>query len=298
MKISIETPRGFSFRRTMLSHGWCRLLPFEADDESWTLKRVFDTGAAQPVTASICATDSALEVEIPHGKLSGRAAEKILRDVPHIFRLDDDMTAFYEATNAVQHFVWIEPAGAGRLLRSPTVYEDLVKTVCTTNCSWALTLKMTAGLVSGLGRAAKDGRRSFPTPEEMAAAPLSFYSDEVRAGYRAPYLKELAESVATGRLDVEGWLKSELPTDELKREMKRVKGVGDYAAENLLKLVGRYDVLALDSWVRAKFARMHNKGRPAPDSRIARRYARFQEWRGLALWCEMTKDWLNDEKKI
>ncbi len=130
----------------------------------------------------------------------------------------------------------------------------------TTNCSWSLTRKMVTGLVHGLGRESKAGGRTFPTAEVMAAQPLDFYRDVVRAGYRAPYLSELAERVAAGELDVEGWAASELPTAELKREMKRVKGVGDYAAENLLKLVGRYDVLALDSWVRAKFAQSAQQG--------------------------------------
>ena len=31
----------------------------------------------------------------------------------------------------------------------------------------------------------------------------------------------------------------------MKKEIKKIKGVGDYAAENLLKLLGRYDGLAL-----------------------------------------------------
>ena len=76
--------------------------------------------------------------------------------------------------------------------------------------------------------------------------------------------------------------------------MKRVKGVGDYAAENLLKLVGRYDCLALDSWVRAKFARTRGGGRAkVDDAKIARFYSRFRDWRGLALWCDMTRDWLD-----
>jgi hypothetical protein len=74
--------------------------------------------------------------------------------------------------------------------------------------------------------------------------------------------------------------------------MKHVKGVGDYAAENLLKLVGRYDGLALDSWTRAKFFKVRNNGRKATDKKIGRYYSRFNEWRGLALWCDMTRDWL------
>jgi len=171
-----------------------------------------------------------------------------------------------------------------------------VKMICTTNCSWALTVKMINGLVDALGRESSGGRQTFPTPETMASMSEKFYRDEVRAGYRAPYLKELAERVASGDIDAESWLRSELPTPELKRDMKRVKGVGDYAAENMLKLVGRYDGLALDSWVRGKFARMHNGTRKASDKKIERYYSRFAEWRGLALWCDMTRDWLEDEQ--
>ena len=115
---------------------------------------------------------------------------------------------------------------------------------------------------------------------------------EVRAGYRAPYLKELSDRVASGELNVEAWLKSDLPTRELLKQIKGVKGAGDYAAENLLKLLGRYDGLALDSWTRAKFFQVRNNGRKANDKKIARYYARFNEWRGLALWCDVTRDWL------
>jgi 3-methyladenine DNA glycosylase/8-oxoguanine DNA glycosylase len=76
------------------------------------------------------------------------------------------------------------------------------------------------------------------------------------------------------------------------KEIKGVKGVGDYAAENLLKLLGRYDGLALDSWTRARFYQLRNNGRQANDKKIARYYSRFNEWRGLALWCDVTRDWL------
>ena len=67
----------------------------------------------------------------------------------------------------------------------------------------------------------------------------------------------------------------------------------NYAAENLLKLIGRYDGLALDSWTRAQFFKTRNNGRKATDKKIARFYRRFDSWQGLALWCDMTKDWLD-----
>ena len=178
------------------------------------------------------------------------------------------------------------------MLRSPTVFEDLVKMICTTNCSWALTEKMVTGLVRNLGRESTNGHRTFPTPEAMALMPEKFYVNEVRAGYRAPYLKQLADRVASGALDVEGWLKSPLATPDLTKEMRGILGVGPYAAENLLKLLGRYDGLALDSWTRAKFFSVRNNGRKTTDKKIARYYSRFKKWRGLALWCDMTRDWL------
>jgi N-glycosylase/DNA lyase len=212
-----------------------------------------------------------------------------------MLRLDDDLSGFYQTMKGEAAFQWIATQGAGRMLRSPTVYEDLVKMICTTNCSWSLTEKMVTGLVQNLGREVNDGRRTFPGADAMALMPLKFYVNEVRAGYRSAYLKELAERVASGSLNVEEWLSSDLPTRELIKKMKGVKGVGDYAAENLLKLLGRYDGLALDSWTRAKFFEFHNNGRKANDKKIARYYARFNEWQGLALWCDMTRDWLDGQ---
>ena len=294
MKITITTPVNFDFKRTVISHGWYGLLPFELDRPKWTLIRVIDLGQKAPVTISLKMNKRTLGVETsrPLGK---QAVQTVLKDVQHMLRLDDDLGPFYESMSGHEEFGWISRQGAGRMLRSPTVFEDLVKMICTTNCSWALTEKMVTGLVQNLGRESNDGRRTFPNAETMAAMPLKFFVDEVRAGYRAPYLKELAEKVAGGSVDVESWLSSELPTADLIKKMKQVKGVGDYAAENLLRLLGRYDGLALDSWTRAKFFQVRNNGRKATDKKIARYYARFGEWQGLALWCDMTRDWLDSE---
>jgi N-glycosylase/DNA lyase len=232
-----------------------------------------------------------LRLTIPRA-LGKKDSASVVRSVRHIFRLDDNLEHFYSAMDSDSGFQWISKQGAGRLLRSPTVFEDLVKMICTTNCSWALTRKMVTGLVQILGREGPDERRTFPTPEAMALMPVKFYVNEVRAGYRASYLKELADRVASSALNVEEWLTSPLPTKELIKQIKSVKGAGDYAAENLLKLLGRYDGLALDSWTRAKFFQVRNKGKKTTDKKIARFYSQFNEWRGLALWCDVTRDWL------
>jgi 3-methyladenine DNA glycosylase/8-oxoguanine DNA glycosylase len=294
MEITIPTPRDFSFRRTVMSHGWCVLPPFEFDKTTWTLIRVLDAGQSKPITVIISSAKRGLVIRTSR-RAGRKVIERIVRDVRHMFRLDDDMSGFYETISAEPEFAWIASEGAGRLLRSPTVFEDLVKMICTTNCSWALTEKMVQALVTELGSESDDGRKSFPTAAVMAAKPAAFFRDKIRSGYRAPYLSELAKRVASGALDVESWLTSELSLAELLKEMKSVKGVGNYAAENLLKLIGRYDGLALDSWTRARFFGKRNQGRAASDKKIARFYARFNSWRGLVLWCDMTSHWLDPE---
>ncbi len=291
--ISLETPANFSFKYTVGSHGWSDLPPFVLDEETGHLSYVFTDGkSGNSVSARISDGGGKLDIEIPQADFD---RDKLIADVRHIFRLDDDLNDFYTAIANSNGLAWVANANAGRLLRSATVFEDLVKTLCTTNCSWALTRKMTLNLVEKIGLPAADGKKAFPTPEALGKVSEDFFRSEIRAGYRSPFFVELAESVAGSRLDPESWLRSELPTAELKKEIKSIKGIGDYAAENLLKLLGRYDGLALDSWLRGQFYKKHNREKVCADKKIEKHYRKFGVWQGLAMWCDMTEKWF-DEK--
>ena len=294
-KLLIPVPPDFSFRFTIRSHGWYDLAPFVIEDADETLGFVFSSENMKPSFATMRATNGAVEVAIEDESAD---VDSITRDVRHILRLDDDLSAFYASTQKLSRVEWASNHKAGRLLRSPTVWEDLVKTICTTNCTWSVTRGMVAKLVEHLGEEATCGRRAFPTPEAMASRDAAFYRETIRAGYRSDYFAELALSVAEIRIDPESWLTSELSTADLKKEMKKVKGVGDYAAENLLKLVGRYDGMALDSWLRAGFYKKHNGGKKCEDKKIEKHYGKFGDWKGLAIWCDMTEDWFIENAKV
>ena len=288
--IFIKTPDHFSFKATVYSHGWCELPPFKLDEENWTLNYVFrDRSEKKAVSAVISEDEGGVRIDPANSKI---ASAHIERGVRHLLRLDDDLGGFYESVNGHGGLEWVAERRAGRLLRSATVWEDLVKTICTTNCSWGLTKNMVGKLVEKLGQSVGKGKNAFPTAGAMASVSPDFYREEIRAGYRSPYFLELAEAVASGALDPEAWLHSDLPTAELKKEMKNVKGVGDYAAENLLKLVGRYDGLALDSWLRSQFYKKYNAGKVCNDKKIERHYKKFGPWRGLVIWCDMTEKWI------
>ena len=136
-------------------------------------------GEGAPVTVLISEDPAGLRVSAGV-KLGGRAPARVERGVRHMFRLDERLEEFYALLGGDAEFSWVARDGAGRLLRSPTVYEDLVKSIMTTNCSWSLTNKMVMGLVRSLGREAADGRRAFPNGRGRArrvfASGRKFYS--------------------------------------------------------------------------------------------------------------------------
>jgi 3-methyladenine DNA glycosylase/8-oxoguanine DNA glycosylase len=287
----LKIPARFSFANAVRGHGWYDLLPFSYDEGCPELRYTFAISQTKAVTVTMSHEKERLRVSAP----DDLSREVVINTVSRMFRLDEAFDEFYEVATDDPGLAWTTSLGAGRLLRSATVFEDLIKTICTTNCSWSLTRKMVANLTESIGAECSEGNRAFPTAEAMAAMSPDFYRNEIRAGYRSDYLAEVAEGVASRMIDPESWLISDLPTPELKKELLKVKGIGTYAAEHLLKLLGRYDGLALDSWLRARFAEKHNGGRPVPDKKIARHYKKFGKWQGLALWCDMTEDWFSEK---
>lgn len=288
---SIPTPESFSFRRAVTGHGWYDLPPFFYDEASNRLNYTFYDAAVGRAESFTIAEDGPKLVILTSGSAERATVKRVAR---HILRIDEDFSDFYSTLGEHEAFCWVKSISAGRLLRSGTVFEDLVKTLCTTNCSWGLTKIMTANLVAKLGKKGPGGKHAFPSAKAIASKPESFYREEIRAGYRSPYFVELGEAVASGKLDPEVWLSSDLPTADLRKEIKKVKGIGDYAADNLLKLLGRYDGLALDSWLRGGFYKKHNREKVCPDKKIERHYKKFGKWKGLAIWCDMTEHWFTE----
>lgn len=294
--LSITPPADFNFWRTVYSHGWIDLPPFSFDKEKQEFSRIVKTDdglvAALRVRARNRTITLVAESKEPLHAIQRRSIRK---QVATCLRLDEDFSELYAAARKHAGFRWLSATGTGRLLRSPTVFEDVVKMLCTTNCSWALTRMMTGNLVAAFGTPFDTHRSAFPDPATIAASTETFLRTNVKTGYRSPYIIELAERVASGKLDLESWRTTTVATKELYNQMIAVKGIGPYAAGNLMKLVGHYDYLGLDSWVRAQYYRLHHNGRRVSDSTIERRYKHFGPWRGLFFWFEMTRYW-HDEK--
>jgi len=275
-------------RRTLASHGVAHLPPNEVDESARTLTTTLALPRGRARTVRV-GPGRARRARIEVDRTSDADARAIAVAVRHMLRLDDDLSAFYAAASADPELAWA-CAGSGRLLRSPTVFEDVVKTICTTNCAWSATVRMTTALVEHLGVEAPGGRHAFPSPGAMAAAGENFYREVVRAGYRGPYLRTLAADVADGRLDLEALDDPELPDDEVAARLLALPGCGPYATAHVMMLLGRYSRLILDSWTRPQYARLN--GRKATDRTIERRFRRYGEYGGLAFWLYLTRGWV------
>lgn len=288
--------------RTLASHGVASLPPMLLDEKELTFEVTLRVPKGKPRIVRVSkGPRKTVAIEIGGRPPAAATAESIKQQVRHVLGLDRDLAPFYAAIKDDPDLSWAA-AGAGRMIRSPTVFEEVVKTICTTNCAWSATVRMTTALVEHLGETAagapKDGwrGRAFPTPQAMAAAGEDFYKDVVRAGYRGRYLISLSEMVADGTLDLEALAatsEEDLPDAELAQELQALPGVGPYAAAHIMMLFGRHSLLVLDSWTRPTFARLTGK-KKVTDAAIERRFRGYGRYRGLAFWLFLTRGWVED----
>jgi N-glycosylase/DNA lyase len=296
--ITVPTPADFRFIPTVFSHGWYQLPPFRYDAENRALARVHRFGDAGIVRLRMSDGGARRGVDVSIdgcGRLTRRLREDVERVVRTCLNPDRDLLPFYSSVRRRPEYRWVEELGAGRMLVSPTVWEDMAKTLMTTNTTWAGTVQMCRRLVT-LGDPFDESEHSFPTPERVAAMSVEALNGHVRAGYRSAYLHLLASAIVEGRLDLESWRHRPLTSDDLFKRIRTQKGFGDYAAGSLCRLLGRFDRLGLDSSCRANF-RARKGGEPCTDKAIADHYEPFGEWCGLALWMDVMKDHLIENLK-
>lgn len=286
--------------RTIASHGLARLAPFEPLEGRSALRVTLPSSRGLPRIIEISQRRSDIAVMSMKGRAPSTALRReVLERVRHMLALDQDLSGFYSVAAEDPELSWVT-AGAGRMLRSATMFEDVVKTICTTNCAWSATVRMVTALVEHLGSPATGAPpagwrgRAFPTPETMAEADESLYRDVVRAGYRGRYLLDLATAVAAGEIDLEAWgraSRDELPDDELAARLRSLPGVGPYAAAHIMMMIGRHSRLILDSWTRPTYARLLGRG-TLKDATIERRFRRYGPHAGLAFWLFLTRAWV------
>jgi len=300
--LRLPVPKPFDFAGTAYSHGWVVLSPNSWDPARLTLQRIERLVSGKVVSLSISSAgvsrDPHLQIEVvSKSRLGIKDRAEITRNVERMFRLDENLTAFYRACRKRGGRWKRLTTGLGRLLRSPTVFEDVVKVICTTNVQWGGTKSMVTGLVDAYGATmpGHPNQHAFPEAHTIAALKPDVFAASVRLGYRAPYVHELAERVASGEWDPEAWRDPNLPTRDLKKQLLAIKGIGPYAAATLLMLLGHYDDLAIDTVCRDFVGKKYFEGGPPSDAQIREVYDDWGRWKFLAYWYDL---WAGLEEKL
>jgi 3-methyladenine DNA glycosylase/8-oxoguanine DNA glycosylase len=281
--LNLSARQPFNFHSVVNSHGWLQLAPFRFDDASQTLFYTDRLSNGRILDYQMSGSPHGVRVEADSLNLAER--KEVKEKISWMLGLDQDFSSFYKVARREPKLRRAQKLARGRVLRSPTLFEDVVKTILTTNTLWAATKRMTLKLTTSLGESSTDSdSRAFPTPIQLAASSEKVLRELVRVGYRAPALHELAVRVASGQFDLEALKNSSLPTLELRKELMTINGVGPYAAANLLMLLGRHDFIPIDSWALKVVSHEWYRNKPITSKEVERRFAKWGKYKGLAYW--------------
>ncbi len=285
MNLILEARPPFSYTVVVKSHGWAQLAPFVLDQETDDLAYILRLAGGSVVCLDFGPAENGLRVRTGEALDPAQQAEAAAA-AGWMFQIDADLGEFYAQAGNEPRLAHVVSQARGRVLRSPTLFEDVIKTILTTNTQWGGTIRMVRELVESYGdpHSGDPAQKAFPTPERLAQESLEGFTSQVRLGYRAPYILELARRVASGELDLEGLKQTELPSAELRKELLGIKGVGGYAAANLLMILGRYDQIPVDSWAHKMVSQEFYDGEPITPAQIEAAFAGWGEFKGLAYW--------------
>ena len=285
MRFILSACPPFSLQSVIKSHGWASLAPFNLDSHTDELTYIYRLTSGEVVEIRIQEASDGVSIQV-EGKLIKTERDEISRKVGYMLGLDQDFNRFYQLARNEPKLASVVERAQGRLLRCPTLFEDVVKTILTTNTLWAGTIRMVERLVAQFGDPllSDSTRRAFPTAEQLAATDEGTLRSAVRLGYRAPYVLELARDVASGALDLESLKTDDIPTLQLRKRLLSIKGVGGYAAANLLMILGRYDDVPVDTWALKVVSHEWYDGEPVGKVEVEAAFERWGEWKGLAYW--------------
>ncbi|HEY9152500.1 MAG TPA: hypothetical protein VIN60_06405 [Anaerolineales bacterium] len=283
MNLTLTARPPFNFLSVVNSHGWIQLAPFRFDENAKILLYTDRLSDGRVVEYRISETSNGVKVQTD--SLNKAEQNEIKEKVTWMFGLDQDFSSFYKATRNEPKLRTAKKLARGRVLRSPTFFEDVVKTILTTNTLWAATIRMNLNLIATFGDPLADSdAKAFPTPDRIAASSPEVLKETVRVGYRAKALDQLAVQVASKQLDIESFKTSSLPTLELRKELMKINGVGPYAAANLLMILGRHDFIPIDSWALKVVSNEWYRGKPVTPKQVEKRFEKWGEYKGLAYW--------------
>ncbi len=243
--LRIPVPADYSLPRDACSYGYFLLAPNRWDVGEQSLSRPLRLPGGV-VQIQLTQPDGPGEALVARTSRTLKAPDKAaLRSrVTRMLRLDEDDAH-------VAGFHRLDPrwkqSGRGRLFRSPTMYEDVIKTITSCNVTWPGTVHMNRRLCEVLGDVSPGETGGFPDEARVARARPQMLRARCRVGYRDARIIEVSRLFVRGAVRPDWFEDPATPDDEVYDALIDLPGVGPYAASNIMQLLGRYSRLPLDT---------------------------------------------------
>lgn len=277
--LTIRVGPGFDLSRAVCSYGYFLLAPNRWDPAQRSLHRPLRGHEDRVIPATMTQRQPQVVHVVCGVRVSRSEAAIIRHQVRRMLRVGEDFSLWHRLHPDARRQRF------DRLFRSPSLFEDIVKTITSCNVTWPNTMRMNALLCEQIGRGA------FPTPHDLARTRVDTLKRKCKVGYRAQRIVGLARQVVRGDLNLADLEDPSRPTDEVFHQLKQIHGIGDFAAGNISHLLGRYDRLAIDSETYRHFRQQHGIDTPANPKTIhgliEAHYAKYRPYQFLAYWFEL-----------
>jgi 3-methyladenine DNA glycosylase/8-oxoguanine DNA glycosylase len=280
--LTLPVPRGFDLQTAVCSYGYFILAPNHWDNDTRTFTRPLQgkRGRAISVTISQPKTNRR-SLRLACDKRLDTAERSMIKDqARRMLRVDEDFSGWFKLHPIARRKNFC------RLFCSPTLFEDIVKTITGCNVTWSNTVRMNRFLCDKIGT-----RGAFPTPGQLAAVTPARLKADCRVGYRAERIIRLARDVESGQLDLSWFEQPGHSADEIYKALLAIYGLGPFAASNICQLLGHYGRIAIDTETYRHFCKTYGVKRPKDPSklhpRIEKHYAQYAPYQFLAYWFEL-----------
>ena len=305
-----DIPHGFSVSQAICSYGYfClspnRWVPSKIDDDEGYLVRPLSVcyhgediqkdkeqdcskttliaiGQNTKTRSVIVAMQSSFSASIDSTYI-----KELTKQIDRMLRLDTSLDEFHKL------HIEAKERGFGRLYRSPTLFEDMVKTITNCNMKWSGTVEMNAKLCRHVGR---DG--AFPTPDQINQVGSDFLKDNCRVGYRDKYIWGLANDVVEGRIDLRELESVNNTRKDIEKRLLKIKGIGPFASNNILQLMGYFNVHPYDTETVRLWKEEFGASKSATKTEVFKKakshYAQYDEkYSFIAYWFDLWKNYEN-----
>ncbi len=283
----LESITAAEFRATILSHGWFSLKPFNVDIESHRLTVPYALPEGSGVF-QVAVTDGHCELKTIHGALA-----HCMNVACDCLSLDVSPKALYKHSG--KKWGWLSSNNMGRFLRSPTLFEDCCKVICSTNTTFDRTETMVARMVDVYGM--KVGRyRAFPKPEALLKAGEDGLKAETGCGFRAKYIVGIARRALSEPGYFLGREWKCLDNEPFYDMLIGNKGIGPASASYLSLVYWKPKGFNIDSYVARRCREMWGIDSKALPAFLAKRYKAFGIYGPIVFWFDITKHWHEQSK--